>query len=146
MAGPADAIRILNPGRSLRARLGYVFGGLSLVLAICLAMLLGRTSRIHSEKNTGEALATLAYHMTDTLDRWVAERCEDVLVSAELQAVREDAISMAERRRLLETFQQAYPDYLWLALIDEDKQIIQIATDKLLEAESAPKPAPGVYK
>jgi hypothetical protein len=144
MAGLLGALRVLHPGRSLRARLGFIFGGLSLALAVLLALLLGHTSRIHSERETGEALATLASPRTDTLDRWLSERCEDVLVSAELQAVRDEDVPLDERRRLLETFRQAYPGYLWIGLIDEDKQTIKLASGGILEGQPAPKPPPGL--
>ncbi|HZZ43966.1 MAG TPA: ATP-binding protein [Tepidisphaeraceae bacterium] len=115
--------RLLDPTRSLRARLGLFFGGLSLTLAILIAIILGNTARRHAERSTAESLSSAAANMSYILATWLGERYEDIHVLAQLPPMRDPA-EPADRARILNEYRRDYPAYAWLGLLSRDDHLL----------------------
>lgn len=130
-------LKLLNPTRSLRARLGLFFGGLSLTLAILIAITLGNSARRHAEHAAAESLSSASAHMTYLLGNWLAERYEDIHVLAQLPPVR-DAAGPPDRQQILEEYRRDYPGYAWLGLLTRDNQLLWSTTPEI--AHPAPPP------
>lgn len=109
---------MLNPRRSLRARVGLAFGGLLIGLTLLLTVLIERPAQAQIEEDIGNTLAALAFQLADTMDREVLERAQDVQTLASLNVMRDPAASPAVKQNLFNEVRQTYADYLWLGLVD----------------------------
>lgn len=109
---------MLDPRRSLRARVGLAFGGLLIGLTLLLTVLIERPAQAQIEEDIGNTLAALAFQLADAMDREVLERAQDVQTLASLNVMRDPAASPAVKQNLLNEVRQTYADYLWLGLVD----------------------------
>lgn len=125
----------LNPRHSLRARLGLAIGCIALVLSIITSLVVGHTASNQLKVYVGQALAELAFQMTDKLDRGMFERYRDIQIISTLNTFRDPNASVSEQRTLLEKLQSTYPDYAWIGLTD-GSGIVQASTGKLLEGRN----------
>jgi HAMP domain-containing protein len=117
----------LDPRRNLCLRAVLVFGGGALALTLLASLLAGALFRRQLEAQLGRTFETLAYQMSDKLDRTIAERLRDVQVIADLAPIRDPAAPAAERRRVLDAFRESSPDYAWLGLVDNAGTVVAAA-------------------
>lgn len=122
---------ILDPRRSLRARMGIAFGGLALVVSILLGLLAGWLASNALEREAGQALTELAERMADTMDRDLLERSNEIRNLATREGVIGDQASTAQRRAALESLQVRNRHYAWIGVTDPDGNV-RAATGGLL--------------
>lgn len=102
-----------------------------LVTVLALLMLVNHFALSYAERNAGQRLQQLAWQMRDALNRVVQKASGDVQLLRQLPQVR-DTSSPQAVRAVLESLQQASPDYAWVGLAGVDGRVIA-ATQGLLE-------------
>jgi hypothetical protein len=127
---------VFDPRRSLRARSALLVGAGTLAFTAALAWASGALYRHALETQLSATLETLAFQLSDKLDRTVYERYRTLVLGGSLSQIRDLAANPAERRRALEALQESSPDFAWLGLADPAGRIL-VATGGLLEGESA---------
>jgi PAS domain S-box-containing protein len=128
-------LRHLDPRQSLRARLALTVGIAALVSTLLLAYIVGAQSTARVKADKGALVAEIAHQMASELDRGMFERWREIRIFASLQAIRDPAVPMAEKRGLLERLKETYPDYAWIGFTDARGEI-QVGTEGLLEGQS----------
>ena len=121
---------------SLRVRLGLLVAALTVVLTAVLSLTLESEVRGSIERDAGNALAELAWHMHENLDQGMYERWLDIQKLATKKALRNPESSLAERRQVMRQLQQLYPEYAWIGLADTSCKVLA-ATGRLLEGRDA---------
>jgi diguanylate cyclase (GGDEF)-like protein len=113
-----EPLRKLSVPRApgIRGRLALTFGGISVLLSLCLALIIGHVSKSQLEANSGSALARLATQMARTLDRGMFERFRQLQLLADLDPVR--TAYEPRSRQLFARVQETYPEYSWIGLTD----------------------------
>lgn len=130
--------KLINPRRSLKARLGLAIAGIALIFSILVSSIVGALTSDRLEANIGKSLADLAYQMTDKLDRGMFERYRDIQILATLDSIKNPFTPASTKRELLEKVQSSYPDYAWIGLTDQQGKVL-VSTGKLLEGKDVSK-------
>lgn len=123
---------IFDPRISLRARAALVLGGGAVVFTVIFAWLGGTLLRRSLERQTGAAFETLAFQVSDKLDRVIHQRFRELQLAAGLAPFRNADATVAERRQLLEALQFSSRDFAWLGLADA-KGTVRVATRAIFE-------------
>lgn len=131
---------IFDPGLSLRARAALTIGGGALLFTLLLGWAAGTLLRRHLERQLGPTFETLAFQISDKLDRSFYERVRELQFSAGLPPLRTPGTAPAERRRLLDSILDASPDLAWVGFVDLSGKIVS-ATQGLLENTSVAETA-----
>lgn len=127
---------IFDPRYSLRARASLIFGGGAILFTVLLSWIAGTVFRRELERRLGAAYETLAYQVSDKIDRAIYERYRELQFTASLAPFRAAAMPPAERRQVLEALQNASPDFAWIGLADASGRITT-ATSGLQEGDNA---------
>lgn len=118
---------VFDPRQSLRARAALFVALGTLGFTALITWLAGLTYRRILDVQLGATLETLAFQLSDKLDRTVYERYRTLLFAATLPTLRDPSASPTERRRALMSLREAHPDFSWLALTDPTG-LITVAT------------------
>ncbi|MFH1812715.1 MAG: ATP-binding protein [Pseudomonadota bacterium] len=123
---------MIDPRRSLRARMGIAFGGLALVVSILLGLLAGWLASNALEREAGRALTELADRMAVTMDRDLFERSNEIRTLATREGLIGDQAPAMQQRAELESMQARNRHYTWIGVADPNG-IVRAATGGLLE-------------
>ncbi len=127
--------KAINPDRSLKARLGLAIGGIALIFSILASSIVGIVASCQMEAIIGQDLASLAYQMTDKLDRGMFERYRDIQIITTIDLIQNPDEPVSAKRSLLEKLQSTtYPDYAWIGLTDQQGKVL-VSTGKVLEGK-----------
>ncbi len=114
---------IFDPRLSLRARAALLLGGGALLFAFLFAWLAGSLLRQTLERQLGAGFETLAFQVSDKLDRVIYQRSHDLQLAAGLGPFRSPDGSPDERRNLLEAVQDGARDFAWIGFADGKGQV-----------------------
>ena len=120
----ADTGWSFDPRHNLRARAVVLCGGGALTftwLAIWLGVAIFRQ---HLEAQLGPSFETLAYQVSDKLDRTLHQRTHELQFVASLASLRTSATPAADWRKALESLQDASPDFAWIGFADASGTIV----------------------
>ena len=131
---------IFDPSLSLRAWAALTIGGGALLFTLLLGWAASTLLRRHLENQLGPTFETLAFQISDKLDRSFYERVRELQFSAGLPPLRTPGTAPAERRRLLDSILDASPDLAWVGFVDLNGKIVS-ATQGLLENTSVAETA-----
>ncbi len=123
---------LLNPRRSLAAKLMLAIIAISLVLSLLISLLMGKAAEMQAERDIGELHAEYAQQLADKLDAELYTHQQDVIIFAGL--IRSLPTDVKDQRMLLEQMQTAYPEYAWLGVVDLHGKVLA-ATHRLLEGQ-----------
>ncbi|HEY1109893.1 MAG TPA: cache and HAMP domain-containing protein [Opitutaceae bacterium] len=126
---------ILDPRRSLRARVALTVGAGSLLFSAALTWTIGATYRRTLEAQTSASFEALAFQLVDKLDRTLYERYRTLALSATLAPLRDPVAHPAEQRRLLDSIKDSAPEFAWVGFADRSGHIVA-AADGVFENES----------
>lgn len=126
---------IFDPHLSLRAWAALTIGGGALLFTLLLGWAAGTLLRRHLEHQLGPTFETLAFQISDKLDRSLYERVRELQFSAGLSQLRTPGATPAERRRLLDSVLDASPDFAWVGFVDPNGKVVS-ATQGQLENTS----------
>ena len=126
---------IFDPRISLRARAALIFGGSAAISTVLFSWLAGTIFQRTLERQAGATFETLAFQMSDKLDRVVQQRFPELQLVASLAPFRTSAASAIDRRRMLEALQSAARDFAWIGFADTSGRVTT-ATHGLLEGTS----------
>jgi len=129
---------LLNPARSVRARLLWMLSLTGLVISLLLSYFVGEQSTRQLRNDRGLLLAEIASQMATELDKGLFERYREIMIFSALDAIRDPHISQNAKRTLLEKLQSSYKDYAWIGIADGQGNIT-IGTGHLLEGISVAK-------
>jgi PAS domain S-box-containing protein len=129
---PKTAFHILNPTRSIRARIGLAFAGVTLTLSLLMASAVGQIVRKQLEHRTGEHLRSLAQQMAVQLDITMYERFLQIELLATGSILQEPGTSVDEKREILNDLVDTYPIFSWVGLTDSSGQVVA-ASDSIIE-------------
>lgn len=129
---------LINPHRSLKARLGLAIAGIALIFSMLASSIVGYVTSDRMEAIIGKSLAELAYQITDKLDRGMFERYRDIQILATLDSIKNPFTPASAKRELLEKVQTTYPDYAWIGLTDKQGKVL-VSTGKVLEGKDVSK-------
>jgi HAMP domain-containing protein len=132
---PDDWWTIFDPRHSLRARAALLLGGSTAVFVWALAGVCGAFLREGVERRLSAEFETLAFQLSDKFDRVIHQRYHEIQLAAAVGPFRSSAGTPADRRRLLESVQDASRDFAWIGFADTSGQI-RAATRGLLEGTS----------
>lgn len=124
----------LNPRRSIKTRLGWVFGITVFGFSMLAGLMIAQTSSNQLEVNVGNSFAELAYQMTDKLDRGIFDRYLDIQIFATLEPLRNPDFPIHQKRELLQKLQSSYPAYAWIGLTNPQGKVVA-STGQLLEGK-----------
>lgn len=130
----------LDPRHALAARVAWLFGILSVAMAIVLAVAVGYVGSRSIEERTGREFVALANQMGSMLDRGMYERIQDVRVLAQIDEIRDPAVPADRKRDLLEELQQVFPHYAWIGLTDAQGRVLVSAGGLLEGADVSQRP------
>lgn len=123
-----------DPRVSLRARVAAIVGTGAILFVLLTSWTAGSIHRRQLERHAGAAFESLAYTLSDKLDRALLERFRQLQFISGLAAF--DRVSDAtERRRLLEDGQDKGADVAWMGLVRADG-VITAATQRRFEETS----------
>lgn len=132
---PDEWWTVLDPRHSLRARTALLLGGSSAVFVWMLAGACGSFVQEGIERRLSTEFETLAFQLSDKVDRVIHQRYHEVQLAASIGPFRSGAGTAAERRRLLESVQDASRDFAWIGFADMAGQV-RAATRGMLEGTS----------
>jgi len=113
----------LDPTVNLGTRYALVFAGAGVAATLLLSLIGGRIFRNHIETGSGSRLETLAYQISDKLDRGMSERFREIQLAASNPVLRDPAVAAVDKRTLLESMRETLPDYAWIGVTDADGRI-----------------------
>ncbi len=128
-------IQLLNPARSVRARLLWMVALTGLVIALLLSYFVGDQSTRQLRNERGVLVAEIAAQMATELDKGFFERYREIMIFSRLDAIRDPAIPQEAKRALLQRLQESYHDYAWIGITDA-QGTITIGTGGVLEGAS----------
>ncbi|HEY0719932.1 MAG TPA: EAL domain-containing protein [Gammaproteobacteria bacterium] len=128
-------IQLLNPARSVRARLLWMVAVTGLVIALLLSYFVGDQSTRQLRNDRGVLVAEIASQMATELDKGVYERYREIMIFSKLDVIRDPQTPLDAKRALLEKLQSSYRDYAWLGITDAQGTIV-VGTGRLLEGVS----------
>jgi hypothetical protein len=115
---------IFDPRRSLRARAALLVGTVTLAFTAVVIWITTGFYRRSIEQNLGAHFETLAFQLSDKIDRTVYERYRTLILASNLDALRRWETAAGDRRRVLETLQEATPDFAWIGFADARGRMI----------------------
>lgn len=124
--------------RGISAYLAMAFAGLSIVLTLVLAGIIGLVTIDEVKSSIGHSLEQLALQTSDKLDRGMFERYREVRLMADRADLFGAHRALDTRRRVLDDLQRTYPFYAWLGITDLDGRVLA-ATRRQLEGEDVSK-------
>ncbi len=131
----ADWWWIFDPRISLRARAALLVGGSALVFTIAFSWLGGTLLRRSLERQLGAGFESLAFQLSDKLDRVIHQRYHELQLAAGLAPFRNADATAADRRLLLHALQDSARDFAWIGFADA-KGNIGVATRGVFESTS----------
>ena len=134
-SAPPDWWWIFDPRLSLRARRAVIFGGSAVAFALLFSWVAGTLLQRSLERQLGAGFETLAFQMSDKLDRVLQQRSHELQLAAGLAPFRSADAAPADRRRLLEALQDASRDFAWIGFADP-KGRVRAATRGLFDDTS----------
>ncbi len=126
---------VFDPRISLRARAASIAGGCGLLFTLIFASLAAGMLQRAIEKQTGASFESLAFQMSDKLDRVIAQHQRHLRLAANLAPFRSAELPATDRRRLLENFQDEARDFAWIGFADTTGQLIA-TTQRIIEGAS----------
>lgn len=135
-AATSDWWWILDPRQSLRARAALLVGAGMLAITAVLTWSTGALYRRALEPQLSSQLESMAFQLTDKLDRAIYERYRTLTLGAGLPQVRQASGTSAERRRVLETLQESSPDFAWIGIADPTGRIVAATAGTLVGASA----------
>jgi HAMP domain-containing protein len=126
---------IFDPRCSLRARATLLCGGGVLVFTGLTIWIAGWMLSRRLEQQTTTIFETLAFQVSDKLDRAIYERYRDLQFTAGLAPLRSREAVAADRRQLLEAVQTAAPDFAWIGFANASGSVVT-ATERLFEGNA----------
>jgi len=127
---------IFDPRRSLRARAALVLGGSAILFTVLLGWIAGTVLQRHLERQLGGWFETLAFQVGDKIDRAIYERHRELQLTAGLAPFRTRGFAPDDQRKVLESLQDAAPDFAWIGVADASGRIVS-ATHGVFEGTSA---------
>lgn len=127
---------VFDPRHSLRAFAALVAGIVLAGFTAITAETAGRALRRSLEAQAGPGFETLAWQVSDKVDRVLLERHRALQFAAALAPLRSYETAAADRRRVLASLQGAHPDFVWLGVLDA-KGTILACTKGYAEGSSA---------
>ncbi len=115
----------------LRVFLALGLGAAGLVATLVLALVASRVASDRLEARIEAELGDLAGTMAGRLDRGLFERWRDMVILAENDTIRDPAVPVERKRRVLRRAQETYPDYAIIGLIDAAGRITVTSTGAL---------------
>lgn len=115
---------IFDPRLSLRARAALIFGGSTIAFTVAFSSLAGKIFQRSIEQQVGASFDTMAFQVSDKLDRAIFERYRELLLVAGLAPFRSSEASNLERRRLLEAVQNSAREFAWIGFADAKGRVI----------------------
>jgi hypothetical protein len=98
--------------------LALSLGGIALAATLTLATFVTRYATGRMEAEVGTQLAEVAGHMAANLDQGMFERWRDIQIAASLDTIRSPSGTLADKRAVLKSIQETYPNYSIVGLID----------------------------
>lgn len=126
---------VFDPARSLRARAALFVGCGTLALTFLLSWITGALYERSITKHVGGTFETLAFQVSDKLDRVVYERYRTLLLAANLTPIRDAAASNSARRNVLDSLLETSTEFAWIGLTDASGRVVA-ATNRLFEGIS----------
>ena len=134
-SAPQDWWWIFDPRFSLRARSALIVGVGTIGFVALINWIAGTALQRSLERQAGANFETLAFQLSDKLDRVLQQRSHELQLAAGLGPFRTAGAPAAERRLLLESLQNGSPDFVWVGLADTSGQVTA-ATRKIFEGTS----------
>ncbi|HEX5363076.1 MAG TPA: EAL domain-containing protein [Gallionella sp.] len=128
----------LHPRNSLVAQISYAMALVSIVLSVALSYYAASLSRQQIEQELGRNFVHRAQNIVDVLDRGMFERYREVQIVATLSDIRNPAVSIDQKRVVLEKLQQTFDAYAWVGICDLQGKGI-VGTGKYLEGKDLSK-------
>ncbi|NGM35603.1 histidine kinase [Methylobacterium sp. DB0501] len=119
------------PQPPLRVFLALGLGAAGLVATLVLALVASRVASQRLEARIEAELADVAGTLAGRLDRGLFERWRDMIILAENDSIRDPAVPVERKRRVLRRAQETYPDYALIGLVGADGRIAATSTGAL---------------
>lgn len=116
----ASLLSVLNPITSLRARIALTIGLLTAFLASALVMISASISLRLSERQEGELLNIMAHSLTDMTEMALSERLREIKLNTTRKLLRDNSVSLDEKKKILEDIKSAFKHYAWLGITDKE--------------------------
>ena len=127
---------VFDPAHSLRARAALFAGAGTLALTFLLSWITGALYERSITNHVGRTFETLAFQVSDKLDRSIFERYRTLLLAANLTPIRDAAAGNSARTNVLDSLLETSVEFAWIGLTDSSGRIVA-ATNRLFEGTSA---------
>jgi signal transduction histidine kinase len=130
-------VKSLDPRLSLVARIGWVFGTLSIILSLLAGLYFGILSQIDIEQEIGKLYAGRAAHIADAIDLKIQSSTRTMQVAASLLGAVKQNDSAEANRKLIGTIKQNISDAVWIGIIDSSGTVLAGDSRRLENASLA---------
>ena len=124
-------IKSLDPRLSLAARIGWVFGTLSIILSLAAGLYFGNLSQIAIEQQIGELYANRAAHIADAVDLKIQSGISAMQLAVSLLGVVGRNDSTDANRKLISTIKQNISGAVWVGITDSSGTVLAGDTQRL---------------
>lgn len=124
---------MFDPRNNLPARAALFVAAGATVFVVLLAWIAGLVLHRHLEHQLGATFDTLAYQVSDKLDRALYTRYRELKFTAALDTLRSPTATPEARRRVLEELQNTSEDFAWVGFADTTGQLVA-TTGRIFES------------
>ena len=117
-------IDLINPWRSLTARIAWLFSGLSILLALLAGQIAGNASREAVERDVGILYANQARHVADVINFQMVDSLNALEVTSGILGADGLVSANDAKSRVFESLRRAVTAAAWVGVADERGKIV----------------------
>ena len=119
----AELVKVINPLQSLAARIGWVFGVLSVVAALIAGQIVGSTARSAVEQDIGKLYADRAEHISDAIDLRISNNASSLETAAGVLGA-DGLAASSQVQQLVDTIHANLIEETWVGVADLSGKVI----------------------
>jgi HAMP domain-containing protein len=123
---------LFDPARSLRARAALLVVAGALGVTFLLSWITGELYQRSIQRQAASAFETLAFQVSDKIDRVIYERYRTLQLAASLTPIRDASTGDAARRNVLDALLETSSEFAWVGLTDAAGRVV-LGTNRLFE-------------
>lgn len=119
------------------ARIGWIFGVLSIILSLLAGLYFGNLSQAAIEQQIGELYENRAAHIADAIDLKIQSSTSAMQAAVELLGAFSKNDSAEAQKRLLSTLRKNVSGAVWIGIVDLSGRVVAGDSQRLVDARIA---------
>ena len=130
-------IKSLDPRLSLVARIGWIFGVLSIILSLLAGFYFGNLSQAAIEQQIGELYENRAAHIADAVDLKIQSSTSAMQAAVELLGAFSQNDSAEAQKKLLSALKKNVSGAVWIGIVDLSGRVVAGDSQRLVDTRIA---------